>query len=114
MGLMVGTVIVYQILFTDVSSHLRGYATLKAMGFSHRYLQLVVLGEAFILACLGYLPGLLVSAVLYRYVGRAAYMPMELTAQRGAAVFAMVVAMCVGSGLLALRKLREADPAGVF
>ena len=114
MGLMVGMVIVYQILFTDVCSHLRGYATLKALGFSHRYLQFVVLGEAAILACLGFLPGLLLSAVLYRFVGRAAYLPLELTSDRCVAVFTMILAMCMFAGLLALRKLREADPASVF
>jgi len=114
MGLMVGMVIVYQILFTDVCSHLRGYATLKALGFSHRYLQLVVLGEALILACLGFLPGLALSAVLYRFVGRASYLPLELTSDRCVAVFAMILTMCVVAGLLALRKLRDADPASVF
>ncbi|HVC61183.1 MAG TPA: ABC transporter permease DevC [Acetobacteraceae bacterium] len=114
MGLMVGMVIVYQILFTDVCSHLRGYATLKALGFSHRYLQLVVLGEALILACLGFLPGLLLSAGLYRYVGRAAYLPLDLTNDRCIAVFGLILAMCAVAGLLALRKLREADPASVF
>jgi putative ABC transport system permease protein len=114
MGLMVGLVIVYQILFTDVCGHLRGYATLKALGFSHRYLQLVVLGEASILACLGFLPGLVLSAVLYHYVGRAAYLSLELTSDRCVAVFAMILAMCMVAGILALRKLREADPASVF
>jgi putative ABC transport system permease protein len=114
MGLMVGMVIVYQILFTDVCSHLRGYATLKALGFSHRYLQQVVLAEASILACLGFLPGLLLSAGLYQYVGRAAYLPLDLTRDRCASVFAMILVMCMVAGLLALRKLREADPASVF
>jgi len=114
MGLIVGLVIVYQILFTDVCSHMRGYATLKALGFSHRYLQLVILGEASILACLGFLPGLLFSAVLYRFVGRAAYLSLELTSDRSVAVFAMILSMCMVAGLLALRKLREADPASVF
>jgi putative ABC transport system permease protein len=114
MGLMVGMVIVYQILFTDVCSHLRGYATLKALGFSHRYLQHVVLGEASILACLGFVPGLLLSAGLYHYVGRAAYLPLELTCDRCVSVFGMILAMCMVAGLLALRKLREADPASVF
>jgi len=114
MGLMVGMVIVYQILFSDVCSHLRGYATLRALGFSHRYLQRVVLGEAGILACVGFLPGLLVSAVLYRYVGRAAYLSLELTAARCLAVFGLILIMCALAGLLALRKLREADPVSVF
>jgi len=114
MGLMVGMVIVYQILFSDVCSHLRAYATLKALGFSHLYLNMVVLGEACILACAGYLPGFLISAMLYRFVGQAAHMPLELTGERSIAVFGMILGMCVGSGLLALRKLREADPASVF
>ncbi len=114
MGLMVGMVIVYQILFADVCSHLRGYATLGALGFTHRYLQLVVLGEALILACFGFLPGLLLSAALYRYVGQAAYLSLELTSDRCVGVFGLILAMCVVAGLLALRKLREADPASVF
>ena len=87
---------------------------MKALGFTHRYLQLVVLGEAFILACLGFLPGLLLSAVLYRYVGQAAYLSLELTRDRCAVVFGLILTMCVFAGLLALRKLREADPASVF
>ena len=50
MGFIVGTVIVYQILYSEVSDHLSEYATLKAMGYSQNYLLLVVFQEAFILA----------------------------------------------------------------
>ena len=35
MGLAVGLIVVYQILFSDVQDHLREYATMKAMGYSH-------------------------------------------------------------------------------
>ena len=37
MGFIVGTVIVYQILYTDVSDHLSEYATLKAMGYKNYF-----------------------------------------------------------------------------
>ena len=57
MGFIVGTVIVYQILYTEVSDHLVEYATLKAIGYSHNYFLVVILQEALILAVLGYLPG---------------------------------------------------------
>ena len=114
MGLMVGTVIVYQILFTDVTNHLREYATLKAIGFSNLYLGKVVIGEACILGCLGFFPGLLASLLLYRVAGNAAYLNLVLTGERGVAVFLMIVGMCVAAGLLALRKLRHADPAEIF
>jgi putative ABC transport system permease protein len=50
MGFIVGTVIVYQILYTDVSDHLAEYATLKAMGYKNIFLEFVVLQEAIILS----------------------------------------------------------------
>ena len=45
MGFIVGTVIVYQILYTDVSDHLAEYATLKAMGYKSTFLFSVVIQE---------------------------------------------------------------------
>jgi putative ABC transport system permease protein len=58
MGFIVGTVIVYQILYTEVADHLVEYATLKAIGYAQEYLLIVILQEALILAILGYIPGL--------------------------------------------------------
>jgi DevC protein len=52
MGFVVGAIIVYQILFADVSDHLAEYATLKAMGYPNRYLFGVVFQEAVLLAVL--------------------------------------------------------------
>ena len=57
MGLVVGMIIVYQILFADIADHLAEYATLKAMGYTNRYLAAVVLMEATILAVVGFVPG---------------------------------------------------------
>jgi putative ABC transport system permease protein len=114
MALTVGMVIVYQILFTDVANHLREYATLKAIGFSHFYLSQVVIGEAVMLACFGFFPGALACVLLYRVAGKAAYLTLDLTIERCVSVFLMIVGMCIAAGLLALRKLRQADPADVF
>jgi putative ABC transport system permease protein len=114
MGLTVGMVIVYQILFTDVANHLREYATLKAIGFSNLYLSQVVIGEALILGCFGFLPGMLASILLYRIAGDAAYLNLNLTIERSVSVFLMIVGMCIAAGLLALRKLRQANPAEIF
>lgn len=114
MALTVGMVIVYQILFTDVANHLREYATLKAIGFSNRYLAQVVIGEALILGCLGFLPGAFACVLLYRVAGNAAYLTLTLTGERCVSVFLMIVGMCIMAGLLALRKLRQANPAEIF
>ena len=114
MGLIVGMVIVYQILFSDIAGHLREYATLKAMGYSNGHLVRVVLGAAAILALLGFLPGMLASALLYDVVAKATFLPLSMEAERAASVFLMIFAMCGAAGLLAVRKLRDADPADMF
>jgi putative ABC transport system permease protein len=114
MGLVVGGVIVYQILFADVSEHLREYATLKAMGYRNAYLVSVVLQESVILALLGYVPGLIVTLGLYRVSEAATGLPLELTTERAVSVLVLTLAMCCISGAIALRKVRSADPAEVF
>lgn len=114
MGLVVGMVIVYQILFSDISGHLREYATLKAMGYSNFFLCRAVLSAALILAVLGFLPGLGLSWVLYDQVGKGTFLPLNMTLDRAATVFALIFAMCGMAGLLAMRKLRDADPADMF
>jgi putative ABC transport system permease protein len=113
-GVVVGAIIVYQILFADVSDHLAEYATLKAMGYSNGFVSGVVVQQAVILAVLGYLPGLAASFWLYRSAGAATRLPMHLTTERCLAVLALTVAMCAVSGLIALRKVRSLDPAEVF
>ncbi|MEN8160522.1 MAG: ABC transporter permease DevC [Myxococcota bacterium] len=114
MGLVVGGVIVYQILFADVSQHLAEYATLKAMGYSNAFLSQVVLREAAILTVLGFIPGLLVSIGLYRFTSAATRLPLEMTPGRAALVLLLTAAMCGTAALVALRKVRSADPAEIF
>ncbi len=113
-GFLVGFAIVYQVLFTDVSNHLPQYATLKAIGYADRFLQGVVLQESLILSLLGYVPGAVLAGLLYAVTVKATNLPMRLTVDRGALILALTVVMCGFSGLLAMRKLRQADPADVF
>jgi len=113
-GFVVGAIIVYQILFADVSDHLPEYATLKAMGYSNRFVSGVVIQQAVILAVLGFAPGALICLWLYRVVGKVTRLPMVLDLERGVTVLVLTVAMCALSGMLALRKVRALDPADVF
>jgi putative ABC transport system permease protein len=114
MGLIVGMVIVYQILFSDIANHLREYATLKAIGYSNFYLARVVMASALILAVLGFLPGFFLSIWMYDFVGAATFLPLGMTLDRGITVFLMIFGMCALAGLLAMRKLRDANPADMF
>lgn len=113
-GFIVGIVIVYQILYTDVANHLPEYATLKAMGYGDRYLLGVLLQEALILAILGYIPGFLISLGLYQLAYTATLMPIAMKVERAVFVLVMTFVMCGVSGAIAMQKLRSADPADVF
>lgn len=113
---VVGTVIVYQILYTDIRDHLREYATLKAIGYGGGYLFKVVLQEAGLLALMGYTPGLILALGLYTmaYNATSGTLPMQMTLFRVGFVLLLTVLMCSLSGLISVRKAVTADPAEVF
>jgi putative ABC transport system permease protein len=114
LGFVVGAIIVYQILFADVSDHLHEYATLRAFGYSNRFVSGIVLQQAAILAVLGYLPGVAAAHWLYQRAGEATQLPLHLTGERLLTVFLLTLLMCSISGVLALNKVRRLDPAEVF
>ena len=114
MGFIVGIVIVYQILYTDVSDHLPEYATLKAMGYKDIYFLGVVFQEAVILAIIGYLPGFGISAVLFNLARVGTSLPMYMTVAKALTVLILTFVMCCVSGAVAVRKLSAADPADIF
>ncbi len=114
MGFVVGCVIVYQILYSDVSDHLPEYATLMAMGYRLFTLLGVVAREGLLLALLGFLPAWLAGQGLYALVRSGTRLPVFMSTDRSLIVFAMILTMCMGSAALAMRKLADADPAEIF
>ncbi|MFM7790148.1 MAG: FtsX-like permease family protein, partial [Microcystis panniformis] len=113
-GFIVGIVIVYQILYSDVTDHLPEYATLKAMGYGDWYLVGVLMQEALLLAVLGYIPGFIVSLGVYHLASSATLLPIVMTTARAIEVLILTVIMCIASGIVAMGKLRTADPADIF
>ena len=113
-GLAVGCIIVYQILYSDVSDHLSEYATLKAIGYDDSFVVGIILQEALILAVLAFWPSLLLSLGLYGFLASSTSLMVQMTTQRAALVFLFTLAMCSGSGWLATGKLRQLDPADIF
>ena len=114
MGFIVGVVIVYQVLYKDVSDHLAEYATLKAMGYSNFYLFSLILQESLLLSLCGFLPALLICAILYNLTQSATGLLMELNRDRIVQLFLLTISMCAISGTLSLRKVQTADPAEIF
>lgn len=114
LGSIVGIIIVYQILYSNVSEHLAEYATLKAMGYQHRYLLGVIFQEALILAILGYIPGFFITLGLYQTAQQATRLPIAMESMRALIVLILTIFICFSSGALTARKLQEADPADIF
>ena len=114
MGFIVGVVIVYQVLSTDVNSHLAEYATFKAMGYRNRYLLGVVFEEALILSLLGFFPSLFVAMGAYQLTASATALAISMPFSRMVLVLFLTLVMCNVSGVIATRRLQAADPADIF
>jgi putative ABC transport system permease protein len=114
MGLVVGSVVVYQILYTDVSNHRAEYATMKAMGYRDVQLSFLVLRQAALMSVLGFIPGALMADAIYVVTRNATLLPLEMNLERSVQVYLLTLLMCAASGLFAMLALRKADPAEIF
>lgn len=111
---IIGSVILYQVLAMEIGSRLREYATMKAMGFPHHGIYRVGLEQGAIFALLGYLPAFLLALILYRVVFELSRLPLHMEPGRAVLVLVLTFFMCAVAAVLALRKLRRADPAELF
>jgi putative ABC transport system permease protein len=114
MGLLVGGVVVYQVLYTDVSDHLKEYATLKAMGFADGFILLIVIQEAFLLGISSFVPATIISTGMYAFLTSASGIRIEMTGDKTLLVGALTLGVCAASAAIAIRRLQDADPASVF
>jgi len=113
-GFVVGMLISYQIIYTDLAEQQPQYATMKAMGYRTRYLVRVVLEQATLTALAGWVPAWLVSILLFRIVGEVALLPLHMTAELVLVSLGLTLSMCLISAVLAVRRVVSADPAEVF
>lgn len=114
LALVVGAVIVYQLLATEIMRHLKQYATLRAIGYDNAYIIRVILTEAILFAVCGFVPAALLSWGLYALTRTQTKVPMAMTFGRLFQVLILAVVMCSLAGLLASRKARRANPADLF
>ncbi|MDJ0795219.1 MAG: ABC transporter permease DevC [Calothrix sp. MO_167.B12] len=114
MASVVGIVIVYQILYSNISTQLTAYATLKAIGYKNNYLLVIVFQQAFVLAVLAYIPGFAISILMYDFAMEATKLPIMMSLQNAILVLISSILMCMTSGAFAINKLRSTDPADIF
>lgn len=113
-GFVVGALIAYQIVYTDLSDQLPQYATLKAMGYGPAALAASVLRQAGLLALGGWVSAWLVSLLLYHIIGELALIPLATSFTIVWVSFALTLGMCLLSAALAMLRVVRADPAEVF
>ena len=113
-GFVVGAIVLYNILYTDIDDNLGQYATLKAIGYPNHRLVSIVVQEALILATLGYLPGYITSFIFYNFVADSTGIQMRLTLSLALLIMSLTLLMSIISGLFAVRRLRSCDPAEIF
>jgi putative ABC transport system permease protein len=111
---IVGVMVVYQILATQVSRQLPQFATLKAVGYGDRFLDGTVITMALLIVLAGFFPALAAASGVYAVIREETLLPVEMSGTRIAAVFAATLVMAAASALLSMGSLRRADPADLF
>ncbi|HVI61593.1 MAG TPA: ABC transporter permease [Bradyrhizobium sp.] len=113
LGVIVGTVIVAQTLYSSTKDHLNEFATLRAMGSSNGYIYHVIIYQALINAVVGFAIASGIGALVVQMTAKSA-LPIVITNWLVAALAALTVVMCVTSALGAIFRVVRIDPAAVF
>jgi putative ABC transport system permease protein len=111
---IVGVMVVYQILATQVGRQLPQFATLKAVGYGNRFLNGTVITMALLIVLAGFVPALAAALGVYAVIREETLLPAEMSGIRIAAVFVASLIMAAASALLSVGALRRADPADLF
>jgi len=113
LGVIVGTVIVAQTLYSSTKDHLSEFATLRAMGSSNRYIYNVIIYQALLNAVIGFAIAAGLGAVVVQITAKSA-LPIVITPWLMAALAVLTVVMCVASAIGAIVRVVRIDPATVF
>jgi putative ABC transport system permease protein len=113
LGLIVGTVIVAQTLYSSTKDHLNEFATLRALGSSSGYIHKVILAQAALSAVLGYALGMTIAMAIVYFSERTA-LPIVMTPALAALLLGLTLGMCAVSAISAIGKVMRIDPAMVF
>jgi putative ABC transport system permease protein len=113
LGVIVGTVIVAQTLYSSTKDHINEFATLRAIGSSRRYIYKVIICQALLNAVIGFSIAALIGAVVVHMTASSA-LPIVITPGLGVGLFVLTIVMCVVSAVTAIMKVTRIDPATVF
>jgi len=113
LGVIVGTVIVAQTLYSSTKDHLSEFATLRAMGSTNRYIYNVIIYQALLNAVIGFCIATGIGALVVEITAKSA-LPIVITPWLIAGLSTLTVVMCVISAIGAILRVLRTDPATVF
>ena len=114
MGFAVGTIILYQILFTDIISNIEYYGVMLAIGYPLTYLRGIVASQAFIMSILSFPLALSISSAGYTLLAAFTGLPFRMSIDKILGTYGLVLAMSILSAMLAIFHLKSTNPANVF
>jgi putative ABC transport system permease protein len=113
-SLIVGLMVLYQTLATQIARHLPEFATMKAIGYGDASLAAVVTIESVLLVIAAFIPASIAAMAVYALIRSETLLPVTFSASNVGLVFAAVMIMSASSAMLSLSALRRADPAEIF
>lgn len=113
LGVIVGTVIVAQTLYSSTKDHLYEFATLRAIGCSKGYIYRVITGQALINAVIGFLVAACIGFAVVAFTANSA-LPVVLNATLLVSLFALTILMCVVSAIASIARVLRIDPVVVM
>jgi putative ABC transport system permease protein len=113
MGVVIGTVIVANTIYTSTTEHLKEFGTLKAIGASNWDLYAIIIEQALINSVIGFAVGMAVSYLVIQAM-KHGHLPILLPLPVLMGIFVLTVMMCLWSSVLSIYKVTRIDPALVF
>src|SRR6188474_549144 len=113
LGVIVGTVIVAQTLYSSTKDHLYEFATLRAMGASNSYIYQVIICQALVNAIIGFVIAALIGAAIVHFTAKSA-LQVVITPNLIIELFFVTIFMCIVSAITAIFRVVRVDPAIVL
>lgn len=113
LGVIVGTVIVAQTLYSSTKDHLYEFATLRAMGASNSYIYRVIICQALVNAIVGFALAALIGNAVVHFTANSA-LQVVITPGLIVELLVLTIVMCVVSAFAAIYRVVRVDPAIVL
>lgn len=111
---LVGTVIIVQVLSTDVANRTKEYAVLKAMGSRPAFVYGVGVAQSVLIGLGGLLPALLTGAVVLWVIEVRTHLDSSLDVMLAAKMLAITLTASTCAAAVVLGRVQRADPAALY